>query len=68
MTNDPRCGIIKAQQGSPPRKRKEKEMKIIKKIWDTILFVFTGKGDAANEMIEAGLIDYSGQGRDKYGK
>ena len=42
--------------------------KIIKKVLDWIIFIMTGKGDLANEMIEAGVLDYSGQGRDKYGR
>ena len=42
--------------------------KAFKRTLDWILFLLTCKGDIANEAIEAGLIDYSGQGRDKYGK
>lgn len=42
--------------------------KVLKNILDWIMFLLTGKGEIANEAIEAGLIDYSGQGRDKYGK
>ena len=45
--------------------RKEQAMK---KFIDFIVFVFTGKGDFAKEAIEAGVISYEGQGRDKYGK
>lgn len=41
---------------------------IIKKVLDWVMFIMTGKGDLANEMIEAGVLDYSGQGRDKYGR
>ena len=40
----------------------------MKKIVDFIVFLFTGKGDFAKEAIEAGVISYEGQGRDKYGK
>ena len=43
-------------------------MKILKKIWNCIVFILTGKGELADELIEQGIIDYSGQGRDKYGK
>lgn len=43
-------------------------MKTLKKILNCILFIFTGKGPIANEAIEEGLIDYSGQGRDKHGR
>lgn len=44
------------------------KMKTLKKILNWFVFALTGKGDFADEMVEAGLIDYSGQGRDKYGK
>lgn len=39
----------------------------MKKIIDFIVFVLTGKGEIANEAIEAGILSYEGQGRDKYG-
>lgn len=37
---------------------------ILKRIGDWIVFLLTGKGRIADEAIEAGLVDYSGQGRD----
>ncbi len=40
-------------------------MKVLKKIWDELVALLTGK-DAA--MVDAGVCDYSGQGRDKYGR
>ena len=43
-------------------------MKILKNILNWFVFSLTGKGELADEMVEAGLIDYSGQGRDEYGK
>lgn len=43
-------------------------MKILKNILNWFVFALTGKGEFADEMVDAGLIDYSGQGRDKYGK
>ena len=43
-------------------------MKLIKRILDWFTFILTGKGPIADEVIERGLIDYSGQGHDKYGK
>lgn len=46
----------------------KKFVKVLKAIGNEIVFLLTGKGDAANEMIENGAIDFSGQGRDKYGK
>lgn len=39
----------------------------MKKVIDFIVFLFTGKGDFAKEAIDAGLVSYEGQGRDKYG-
>ena len=42
--------------------------KLLKKIWNEIVFLLTGKGEHAKEMIENDLIDYSGQGKNKYGK
>lgn len=43
-------------------------MKIVKRILDWIVFLLTGKGEIANEAVAEGIIDYSGQGRDEYGK
>lgn len=37
----------------------------MKKLLDFIVFLFTGKCDDA---VDAGICDYGGQGRDKYGK
>jgi hypothetical protein len=41
--------------------------KAFKKVLDWFVFILTGKGDIANEAVDAGLCDFSGQGRDKYG-
>jgi len=43
-------------------------MKVLKRIFDNIEFVLTGKGTIADEAIDEGLISYEGQGRDKYGR
>lgn len=43
-------------------------IKVFKTIGDWAMFLMTGKGSVADEMIEMGYIDYSGQGRDKYGR
>ena len=43
-------------------------MKILKSVLDWFVFLLTGKGEFAKEMVDKGLIDYSGQGRNKYGK
>lgn len=46
----------------------KKLVKILKAIGNEIVFLLTGKGKVANEMVDEGLIDYSGQGRDGYGR
>lgn len=33
-----------------------------------IVLFMTGKSEIVNEAIKAGLVDYSGQGRDRYGR
>ena len=43
-------------------------MKILKNILNCLVFLLTGKGKVAEEMIGEGLIDYSGQGRNECGK
>lgn len=55
--------------GKPARnKERNKKMKILKNILNWFVFLLTGKGELADEMIELGLTSYEGQGRDKYGK
>lgn len=46
----------------------KKVEKILKAIGNAFVFLITGKGEIANEVIDEGLVDYSGQGRDQYGK
>lgn len=41
---------------------------MMKKLIDLIVFLFTFKGAIADKNVESGLIDYSGQGRDKNGR
>ena len=43
-------------------------MKILKNILNWFVFLFTGEGEIADEMVNEGVISYEGQGRDKYGK
>lgn len=50
------------------KKRKRGVRNTIKRVADWFMFLLTGKGKIADEAIDEGLIDYSGQGRDKYGK
>lgn len=40
-------------------------MRILKKILDVIAIILTGKDD---ESVDEGYCDYSGQGRDAYGR
>lgn len=39
-----------------------------KRVADWLIFLFTGKGEIGKEAADEGLVDYGGQGRDKYGK
>lgn len=41
---------------------------MLKKILDTIAFLFGFKGAVTDEMVELGLVSFEGQGRDIYGK
>ena len=50
------------------KEKRNKKMKILKSILNWFVFLLTGKGELAEEMVDEGLIDYSGQGRNKYGK
>lgn len=43
-------------------------MKVLRAIGNFIVFILTGKGELAEEMMEAGMIDYGGQGRDPRGR
>lgn len=46
----------------------KKIVKIFKKSLDVIMFVFGARGTkTAKKYIDMGIIDFSGQGRDKYG-
>ena len=42
--------------------------KLFEKLADILMFMLTAKGPIADEMVEAGVLDYSGQGRNEYGK
>lgn len=42
--------------------------KVLKRILDWIVFILTGKGEIANEAVDDGLCDFSGQGKNKYGR
>ena len=42
--------------------------KLLKKILDWIVLLLSGKGAIAEDAADRGIVDYSGQGRDKYGR
>ena len=39
--------------------------RILSRILDCICFIFTGKSDT---FVDQGILDFSGQGRDRYGR
>lgn len=43
-------------------------MKIVKTVIDFLQLILTGKGRIADEAVEQNIVDYSGQGRDEFGK
>ena len=42
--------------------------KFLKRVADWFVFLLTGKGPITDEAVDNDIVDYSGQGRDKYGK
>ena len=40
----------------------------VKRFMAWVIFVFTGRGEIAREGVDADICDYSGQGRDTYGR
>ena len=46
----------------------KKAVKILKAIGNWCLFLLTGKGEVATEAVGEGLVDYSGQGKDRFGR
>jgi hypothetical protein len=42
--------------------------RILKRALEWALFILTGTGPIAREAVDEGLCDFSGQGRNKYGK
>ena len=43
-------------------------MKILKNILNWFVFLLTGNGEIANEAVMMGAVDFSGQGRNEFGK
>ena len=42
--------------------------RILKRALEWVLFILAGTGEIAREAVDEGLCDFSGQGRNKYGK
>ena len=40
----------------------------LKRVLEWVLFILAGTGPIAREAVDEGLCDFSGQGRDKYGR
>lgn len=47
---------------------KEIKMKLLKKILNWFMLLLGAKSELTDEAVDAGICDFSGQGRDKYGK
>ena len=43
-------------------------MKILKKILNWFMLLVGSRSELTDEAVNDGLVDYSGQGKDKYGK
>lgn len=43
-------------------------MKILKNIFNWLRLLVGGKSELTDEMVREGVLDFSGQGRDAYGK
>jgi hypothetical protein len=43
-------------------------MKIIKSIFNWLRLLVGGKSELTDEAVDAGICDFSGQGRDRYGR
>lgn len=43
-------------------------MKILKKIFNWLRLLVGGKSELTDEMVREGVLDFSGQGRDRYGR
>ena len=66
LTKIKKCAIIKYTRKG--EERKVQKMKLLKGVFDWFVFLLTGKGELANEAVLIGAVDFSGQGRDKFGK
>jgi hypothetical protein len=63
--------ILKRQKVSPRAKEEkvmEKIKRFLRKTMDILLFVVMCKGPIAEEGISEGYLDFSGQGRNEYGR
>lgn len=46
----------------------KKILKFLRKLWKDVDFIFGISAEAKREAVDLGLVDYSGQGRNKYGR
>lgn len=60
--------VIKRLQNNNKKEKEKRIMKVIKRIFEVIMFVFGFDGEIRKKAVENGLCDFSGQGRNKYGK
>jgi hypothetical protein len=72
VQNDEKRQLTKLAPKTPKRQNAQKQggdmKKFFKRVADWLIFLFTGNGEIGKEAADEGLVDYSGQGRDKYGK
>ena len=45
----------------------KKTKKFLKAVWKVLVFLYHYPDKAKREAVDAGIVDYSGQGRNKYG-
>ena len=50
------------------KKFMKKAWKVLKRIGDWFVFLVGGKGTITDECVNLDLCDFSGQGRDRYGR
>lgn len=43
-------------------------MRLLKGVFNWLVFLLTGKGEVAKEAVLIGAVDFSGQGRNEFGK
>jgi hypothetical protein len=46
----------------------KKILKFLRRLWEETDFIFGLTDEGRKKQVDLGLVDYSGQGRDKYGR